>query len=720
MQNSSRRVWGVLGMVSLATHAIAQYPFVESVIEYAPVNPPAGFTDPSRVLGPPSAGGMLEPDNSGIVSLGSQGGSITVRFDPPIENHPDNPMGLDFIVYGNAFFVGGDPQRRFQEPAIIEVAVDDNGNGQPDGPWYLIPGSRGFSPTPFPFRNEPPGTTNLPPNDIGLMAGAILNPNAQDGNPATDALEFNWGYADMTPTAEEFLDNRVRPSDPFTVGITQGSGGGDAFDISWAVDANGQPANLERIHFIRITSFIDRQLGVFGPASPEIDAIVAVARDIDSDGDGILDDYEIFVLGTDPLRPESTLLPLEIPASLGGSPAGTLLGTAEDARGNRIRLFSSGPRTNTGRARSVTVDIVPQATPGATLPDPEWVLSPTAWAFEAGVPDFVAAGIAPAEYRIAYTDADIAGLDEAQIQPYRLEGGALTQSAITDIQVNTGARRVTLRSAVPGVFVLAGPPGLSEPEPPMGPVGTITLSADPPGSTVADPANTLVITSDAIRDADDAIVADDTLVTVTASRGSITTPDADLTMPGVQVGTIDGRITFAVQAPPVAGGALFTAVSVEGSASGDLTYNFVPGPPAPPLVFSAVGWGGFPTREVLLRSSLVIDAFGNRVADGTLVTLALDGAEVIAPPDASATLPGYQGVVINGHITVTVAVPYDAGFGLTVTGPNGTPLGAQSFAPDDYPPVPIGPFSWLAAAALTILGLRRALSRPEGVAASRP
>lgn len=224
----------VLALV--AGTAAAQYPWVDAIIDYSPVNPPSGFTDPSRVIGPPGRGGMVEPDNTGVVSLGSQGGSITVRFDPPIENHPDNLLGMDFIIYSNAFFVGGNPQRRFQEPAIIEVAQDLNGNGQPDGPWYLIPGSRGFSPTPFPWRSEPPGTTNDPPNDPLLMAGSIRNPNAFDGNPSTDAIQFDWGYADMTPTAVEYLDNRMRPDDPYTVGVTPGSGGGDAFDISWAVD----------------------------------------------------------------------------------------------------------------------------------------------------------------------------------------------------------------------------------------------------------------------------------------------------------------------------------------------------------------------------------------------------------------------------------------------------------------------------------------------------
>jgi len=685
--------------------AAAQYPWVESVIDYSPVNPPSGFSDPSRIIGPPGRGGAIEPDNSGVVSLGSQGGSITVRFDPPIENHPDNPMGLDFIVYSNAFFVGGNPQRRFQEPAILEVAEDTNGNGIPDGPWYLIPGSRGFSPTPFPWRSEPPGTTNDPPADPTLMAGSIRNPNSFDGNPTTDNIEYNWGYADMTPTAVEYLDNRMRPDDPFAVGITPGSGGGDAFDISWAVDANGQPANLERIHFIRITSFIDRTLGVFGPVSPEIDAIAAVAPDIDTDGNGILDDYEIFVAGTDHLRPESTVLPLEIPSALGGSPAGTLLGTAQDALGNRIRLFSTGPRLGLDRPRNVTVDILPDTAPPGALPDQDLLPSQTGWEFVSGEPNFNDAQIGPAEFRIVYAPDDIDGLEEESLAPWRLQGGVFTQAGITNVQLNTGAKSVSFRSTVPGVFILAAAEGEVEPEPEVGPAGPITLTANPPGGVTANPANTVTITSGVILDVDASVVPDGTLITVSTTRGTIITADADASTDGIQVATSGGVIAFDIQAPTAVGGALITAASVEGSASGDLSYTFTVGPPAPPVAFTAILWTGPPVRTVTLRSNPVTDAFGNPVPDGTLLTLDLAGASFTGP-DADDAEPGYQAAVIGGAVTIIVEVPADESFSLATFADSAQTvlLAQQQFGPASFPSVPLRG-AWLVALLLLIAGL---------------
>ena len=51
------------------------------------------------------------------------------------------------------------------------------------------------------------------------------------------------------------------------------SGGGDAFDIAWAVDSSGNPANLDGFDFIRIATAVDVNMGGLGEASSEIDAV---------------------------------------------------------------------------------------------------------------------------------------------------------------------------------------------------------------------------------------------------------------------------------------------------------------------------------------------------------------------------------------------------------------------------------------------------------------
>jgi hypothetical protein len=88
------------------------------------------------------------------------------------------------------------------------------------------------------------------------------------------------------------------PDDPMVVGISAGSGGGDAFDIAWAVDAaTGQPAALDRIDFVRITNPVDALLGPVGEWSAEIDAVAIVrplADPADFDGNGTVAVADIF------------------------------------------------------------------------------------------------------------------------------------------------------------------------------------------------------------------------------------------------------------------------------------------------------------------------------------------------------------------------------------------------------------------------------------------
>lgn len=75
---------------------------------------------PDVVLGPPVGGG---PNLGGVdvLSLG-EGGAIVLGFgDNAIVDGP----GIDFLVFENAFYVGGDPQKPFAE--LGEVAVSDDG-----------------------------------------------------------------------------------------------------------------------------------------------------------------------------------------------------------------------------------------------------------------------------------------------------------------------------------------------------------------------------------------------------------------------------------------------------------------------------------------------------------------------------------------------------------------------------------------------------------------
>lgn len=674
---------GLMALAAVPGAAHADTPWADAVVHFQQgPNPPTGpFFDPNKALGAPSGGGIIAPDNNAVVSLGGQGGVLTLKFNTPVQDHPDNPMGLDCIVYGNAFWVGGNPQRKWQEPALIEIS------NHPDGPWYLIPGSRDFRYDPFPWLAEPAGQGNSEDNPY-ILSGIITNPNLYDSDPANDQEEYNWGYGDMSPTLPEYLDNYMRPDDPFAVGLTPRSGGGDAFDIAWAVDAAGNPANLTEFSYIRFTSFIQRQSGAVGTVSPEINAIAAVARDVDSDGDGILDDYEIRVAGTDPFRRESTVAALAIPAEFGGSPAGALLGVVEDERGTRLRFYSSGDRESALR-RNATVDILAPAAPAMPLPNPELIKSSAVREILCSESNFTAAQIQPMEVTIRYTAAEIAGLDEAGLQPWRHTDSGWTQQGITGISVNDAVNWVTFRSDAPGLFLLASTAGTGDTGDPFGPQGDILLNAAPPHEAVVNAVPSASVTSDIILGHDAMPVADGVLFTISTTLGYIAAPDVDLGAPGVQVAAQAGRIAFSVQSTQ-SGAAVISAASVAGSAYGELSYRFLPGPPESPITWTMGAPQGFSPVSAELRSSIIRDYYGNIVRDGSFITLEIEGA-VLLSGDADTTLPGFQARVVSGRATVTIeAMRSDDVFFLSAYGDAEKTvfMGEQALSVADYVPMP--------------------------------
>lgn len=280
-------------------------PYVTSVIEYCPA--PGQFVNqlPEYEAGDTAedmnrkALEAIGNNNRGMVSLGGFGGYITVGFDHTIENKE----GLcDFRVLGNAFSASGSSEYGSSEPGIIYVCRDADGNGLPDDGWYEIAGSShgsgkepwleraaeegndirtvpGYTITYFRPENEPEGaseqyfrwedslgesgyraknSTNLQPyfplwSDAQELTftGTRLPQNGIDlsGEGNNYALyKFAWGYADNASNTDA----------------------ASAIDISWATDAEGNPAALDGVDFIRIMCAVSQENGWLGECSTEV------------------------------------------------------------------------------------------------------------------------------------------------------------------------------------------------------------------------------------------------------------------------------------------------------------------------------------------------------------------------------------------------------------------------------------------------------------------
>ena len=275
----------------------AQY--IQAIHDYKPA--PGQFIN--------SGGGTIESalgiigDEGGLVSLGAFGGYIIFSFDQPVDNDPENPYGVDFVIFGNA-------TEEFSEPGIVSVMKDDNLNGEPDDIWYELSGSdHTFSSTiknytitytdpltdfahdvfwedslmnsGFVFANSFHEQSYYP--DSGFDR-EFYNGNCSFTGTKIDAItDFSdvflvkslprkYGYADnIFPTGIE----TELPDNPYTDEI-EGMGG-DAMDISWATDSTGNNVILDRIHFIKVHTGVLGDAGPLGELSTEISFAVDIA-----------------------------------------------------------------------------------------------------------------------------------------------------------------------------------------------------------------------------------------------------------------------------------------------------------------------------------------------------------------------------------------------------------------------------------------------------------
>jgi hypothetical protein len=209
--------------------------FAGSVVSYDPgVGSTPGFTNTAAVLGAPSTNNPYgeatdvfdPPYGSGqILSIG-EGGSVTVKFKTPILNHPLNPYGIDFIIFGNSGF-------------IITNDFDFDTFS-----WVGTPATDGS------LFGQNEGETRVSVSADGKKF-YVLNPALAptvDGYWPTDGSGNPHQPVDPTLTAQDVAG---ATADGISL-LYDGSAGGTGYDISWAQDLNGRRVRLPEIRYVRV------------------------------------------------------------------------------------------------------------------------------------------------------------------------------------------------------------------------------------------------------------------------------------------------------------------------------------------------------------------------------------------------------------------------------------------------------------------------------------
>ena len=294
----SRQWFSILVLVA-ALSAAAESPFGATVVECVTASRDLRFNNPTNALGEPKRfvniysgswsgvgysdvyGGVVHPAvpayGGGMhLSLISpddeEPGYVIIAFDHDVVDDPDNPFGVDFIVFGNTGCTKStttgmtaldDPATcrltgtGFPEESVVEVAQN------PNGPWYgsdMWRTSDGFAPT----------------------LGHVYDPANADTNLYSGNL---WWGAPTDPTYP--VDPRVSFSDCAGLTLAQlcqrynGSAGGAGYDLADTnLPSDAAHGGRKWFRYVRIScaySEEPNEEGDYGFTEPEVDAVADVA-----------------------------------------------------------------------------------------------------------------------------------------------------------------------------------------------------------------------------------------------------------------------------------------------------------------------------------------------------------------------------------------------------------------------------------------------------------
>jgi hypothetical protein len=168
-------------------------------------------------------------------SLANLGGYLVTGFDHSVEKRPE----------GKELYIGGNAVMSAPEPGVVWVMQDSNGNGKPDDLWYELKGSEYDHPLgkhryaiTF-FKPQLTNTTSIPWRDnegsSGLWSGRY--PYSVKGASLTFVLSRI-----QSLVGSGYVDSAI-----------------SVFSIADAVQADGTPADLAFIDFVKVQSAVYAQ-----------------------------------------------------------------------------------------------------------------------------------------------------------------------------------------------------------------------------------------------------------------------------------------------------------------------------------------------------------------------------------------------------------------------------------------------------------------------------
>ncbi len=204
-------------------------------------------------------------ENDGYILLGGWGGHVDGGFDHSVYNRG----GYDFGVYS--------------QPGVVFVMQDENGNGAPDDTWYELSGSEtdsaGYIPN-YEVTFYKPGTAKNDLTKVIWKDNQGLRDTLDKAKWWDDSKDSVIFKGTKLPDCKEIAANGwyMDIEGRFTEGYAETYSGNDynavgkynQFDISNAIDANGESVDLAYIDFVKVQTGCFMEAGWLGEISTEV------------------------------------------------------------------------------------------------------------------------------------------------------------------------------------------------------------------------------------------------------------------------------------------------------------------------------------------------------------------------------------------------------------------------------------------------------------------